>query len=400
MLHKKSSLAIFVLVVIFSGLFFMLNGQLSNAGNVNPDSDVTAVVVSAALAEDNVIAPQRLQKLELRLTSGPDAGKVVEAINNRMSPMKARDTDIVLTPGDRVFLKLSSENGVTKYSFLDFDRRYSFYALLALFVAGLLVFGRVIGFKSLLGIFISLIILWQGFINLIIQPGTNVYILSLLFCAGISLVVLIIVSGFSIKTLAAILGTWGGLIFSGILSYLTLYSMHLTGYEVGGEVVFLKSNIFPHLDFRGVLFAGIIIGALGALIDVTISIASAQLEIKQSSSDQLSWRELYQRGMNVGKDVMGAMSMTLVLAYVGSSVPLLLMISALKRLELERIINMPTIMTEIVRALVGSIGLIFAIPLTALIMTALLNMKERGIIRNPVPQLLVKLGRKAGWAKK
>lgn len=372
MIRKKISLVVLIAAVFLGGLLFIIKDYCLSAGNASLDNDVSAVVVLAELKESNEIGPQRGQEVKLRLTSGPDSGKMVEIFNNRMSPIKARDTDIMLTSGDRVYLKMYDENGVTKYTFLDFDRRNPFYVLLALFIAGLVYFGRFIGFKSLVGIFVALVILWKGFVGFIIQPGTNVYILSLLFCGAISFVVLLIVSGFSRKTIAAILGAWGGLLFSGVLSYLSIYFMHLTGFEVGGEVVFLKSNIYPHLDFRGILFAGIIIGALGALIDTTISIASAQLEIKLSSSE-VSWKELYYRGMNVGKDVMGAMSMTLVLAYVGSSIPLLLMISALKKLDIDRIINMPTIMTEIVRALVGSIGLIFAIPLTALIMAALLT---------------------------
>ena len=313
----------------------------------------------------------REQNLTLRITSGPDSDKTVQVVNPLSS--KPEDFDSVLSAGEWIIVGCEAENGMDKYYFSDFDRTPFFYGLIAVFSLSLVYFGRFIGLKSLAGIAIALILLWRGFIAFLLVPHINVYLLALLFCLIISFFVLIIVSGVSLKTCAALLGTWGGLVVAGILSYSSIYLMHLSGIDTE-EAFMLKANILPSLDFHGVLFASMIISSLGAIIDVAISIASAQSEIFRSSPE-ISWGELYQRGINVGKDIMGAMSITLILAYVGSSLPLLLVIAVDRSIPFERVLNLPIILTELVRALVGSIGLIYALPVTALIMPTLLLRK-------------------------
>ena len=149
--------------------------------------------------------------------------------------------------------------------------------------------------------------------------------------------------------------------------------MHLTGIDTE-EAITLKSNI-PSIDFQGILFASIIIGALGAILDVAISIASAQFEIYATNS-QIDWRELYRRGMNVGRDMMGAMANTLILAYVGGLMPSLILLASYNDLPFAHLINTQSMMSELIRAIIGSIGLIYAIPLTAMISAMFLCYKK------------------------
>jgi len=119
-----------------------------------------------------------------------------------------------------------------------------------------------------------------------------------------------------------------------------------------------------HVDFQGILFAGVILGALGAVMDVAISIAAAQQEVARNCLT-LSRRELFDSGMTVGRDVMATDANTLILAYAGSSLPLVLLIASQPDLSMLRIFNLDLLVTEFVRALVGSIGLVLSIPLTA-----------------------------------
>ncbi len=370
MLRRKNySVIILLAVVLICGLVYGIQDKFSDLGKTGSVNYIKAVVLSAQIEESNTYGPQRGQNVQAQLRSGPDSGKTVEIYNNRMS-IKPRDTDIILAQGDRIVLRTAPENGVIKYFYADFDRVPYIYVMAAVFALSLIYFGRMIGVKSLIGLGLSLVIFWKGFLALAIKSDFNIYLLAIVFCAAISLFVLLVVNGFAVKTRAAILGTWGGLIFAGILSYLAIYFLHLTGYEAE-EAFLLKANVLPFLNFRGILFAGVILGALGAIIDVTVSVSSAQFEIYQSSPE-ISWRELYTRGMNVGKDIMGAMTMTLVLAYVGSSMPLLLMIAVIRQVEFETILNLPVVVSELVRALIGSVGLIYAIPLTAMIMATML----------------------------
>ena len=127
-------------------------------------------------------------------------------------------------------------------------------------------------------------------------------------------------------------------------------------------------------EFKDLLFAGIILGALGAVMDVSVSIASAIEEIYKANR-KLSQKELFLSGMNIGKDMMGTMSNTLILAYTGSSIPLLLLFMAYET-SIVKIINLDIIATEIVRSLSGSIGLILTIPITAAV-SAFLAKRER-----------------------
>lgn len=365
-MNKKIKYSVFIFLVI--GLICMLfyaTGKKQEQPNLIYEK---AIVISTETVDlsDNY-GKRKGQNLKLRLLTGSESGKVVDSFNNLLT--QQLDFDRLASPGDRVFVVATERNGVRLYHFSDFDRTLYFQVLCAIFVLGLLLFGRSVGLRSLIAMGISLILLWYGFITYILVPKVNIYLLSVVFCAIISCIILLVVSGISYKTVSALLGTLGGLAFASLLSYFSIRLMHLTGIDTE-EAYMLKSHVLPYLDFHGIYFASIIIGSIGAIIDVTISIASAQFEIYRCSPE-ITWRQLYSYGITVGKDIMGAMSNTLILAYAGSSLPLLITLATDKELPSERIINLPFVMTELVRALIGSIGLTYAIPLTALIMATL-----------------------------
>ena len=138
----------------------------------------------------------------------------------------------------------------------------------------------------------------------------------------------------------------------------------------------LKALYLQNVDFRELLFAGIVLGALGAVMDVAVSIASAQYEMKQLAP-KTRFRELVASGLNVGRDVMGTMANTLVLAYIGGALPLILLISAQPDISLLHVMNLNMIATEVVRSLVGSIGLLCAIPITAYATAFLITVRPR-----------------------
>lgn len=362
-----------IYIILAAGLLCTLFYATGSNGEKQKRSYEKAVVISAELVESpDSYARRNGQELTVRIITGPESGKTVTIFNNLAA--QQLDFDRFAFPGDRVFVAVSEEAGIRSYYFSDFDRMLHFQILLVVFVLGLLYFGRTVGLRSLIAMVISLAMLWYGFMAFILEPTVNIYFLSVTFCVIISCIILLIVSGVSVKTAAALLGTLGGLALASLLSYYSIKIMHLTGIETE-EAYMLKAHLMPYLDFRGIYFASIILGSIGAIIDVTISIAAAQLEIYRSSP-QITWRQLYSSGMAVGKDVMGAMSNTLILAYVGSSLPLLLTLAADNALPSERIINLPFVMSELVRAIIGSIGLTYAIPFTSLIMSALVFYKR------------------------
>jgi len=173
-----------------------------------------------------------------------------------------------------------------------------------------------------------------------------------------------LVGGVNRKSIAAIVGTLGGVSVAGVLAIVVGGATHASGLS-GQEaqmLMFIPQGIT--FDFRALLMASIIIGALGAVMDTGMTISSAMAEIRRTAPT-LSRRALFWSGMNVGRDVMGTMANTLILAYTGGSLALLLLVTAYE-VEFIRLINMDPIASEVLRALAGSVGLVAAIPITAL----------------------------------
>ncbi|MEG6586524.1 YibE/F family protein [Dendrosporobacter sp. 1207_IL3150] len=306
----------------------------------------------------------------IKLTSGPESGKVVDSFNyvSGKSPF-----EIKVNPGDKIIVAVSHDLGKTTYHVSDFDRFDYVYVLLAIFIACLVVFGGIVGVKSVFVIAASTFIIFDVFIGQVLVSKISITMLTLLVSAVIAMLTQITISGWNPKSFAAIIGTVGGVAVAGALSMLSIKLMHLTGLD-SEEAMMLKASMLSSIDFQGVLFAGMVLGALGAVMDVTISIASALYEVK-TVRPNISMKELFITGMNVGRDIMGTMSNTLILAYAGSSLPLMLLIASQQQVSMLKILNLNMIVTEIARALTGSIGLICAIPLTAFITAFLLKEK-------------------------
>lgn len=296
------------------------------------------------------------------LTSGPEKGKIVDTFNF----VSGRSLyEIKVNRGDRIIVAVANDLGRTTYHVSDFERFNYVWWLLGLFAVTLIVFGQLVGLKSIAVITFSVYLIFSYFLNEVLAAKMSLTLLTLLVSAVIAGVTQLVISGWNTKSLAAILGTIGGVAVAGLLSLATIHLMHLTGLD-SEEAMMLKATVLKTVDFRGLLFSGMVLGALGAVMDVTISISSALYEVKQFQP-QITMKELFATGMNVGRDIMGTMSNTLILAYIGSSLPLLLLIAAQPQTSLMPILNQNMIATEIARALTGSIGLVCAIPLTAFI---------------------------------
>ncbi len=312
--------------------------------------------------------------IKAKVTSGPDAGQEVLIVNRKM---ERSFYNIVAKPGDNVILALMTEpSGKTTYHIADYERGSWLVWLAGLFILLLLLFGRGVGLRAVFVIGTSLVILYYGFVGQVLAGGINVLLLTFIVAILISAITLFSVSGREPKTWAAFIGTMGGVAAAGILAATAVKMMHLTGLS-SEEAMILKATVLKHVDFQGILFAGVVLGALGAVMDVAISIASAQQEISRNCP-LLSRAELFGSGMSVGRDVMATDANTLILAYAGSSLPLVLLIASQPDLSMLRIFNLDLLVTEFVRALVGSVGLVLSIPLTAIAGAFLLTPKEKG----------------------
>jgi uncharacterized membrane protein len=310
--------------------------------------------------------------VKIRLSSGPESGQEVTSVNHKMS---TPGMTIEPKPGDKVIIAVTQDYGRKSYHIADFERLSYVYILLGIFAAVLIAVGRRVGLKSLFVICFAVFVILEVMIPLVLKGSWSITLITFLVSAIIAFVTQVTVSGWNPKTWGAALGTVGGVAIAGILASASIVLMHLTGLD-SEEAIMLKVTYLASVNFQDILFAGIILGSLGAVMDVAISIASAQHEIKISCPELTYW-ELLKSGLNVGKDIMGTMSNTLILAYLGSFLPLILLITSQKNMPLVKILNLNLIATEVVRAITGSIGLICAIPITAAITAFFLSRKDK-----------------------
>lgn len=242
--------------------------------------------------------------------------------------------------------------------------------ILVVFLALLILIGKWKGLKTILTLGLTLFMIIK-----VLLPGMLKGYPPIPLTVGVSFVItfatIILINGINVKSVAAITGVFGGLLAAGLVMFIAGSQVRLTGLSSEEAVMLMYIPQGVNFDFRELLFAGIIMGALGAVMDVGMSIASAMTEIYRVNPE-VNRRQLMVSGMNVGRDIMTTMSNTLILAYTGAALPLMLLFMAYET-SIIKILNLDLIATEIVRALSGSIGLLLTIPLTVLVSGFLLK---------------------------
>ena len=305
----------------------------------------------------------RYQIAQIEILEGEYKGRMLDVQNDITA------YNLVLSEGDEVlmFLEEYGDGTISAYVSDIIRSRYLIW-IVAIFLVLLALIGGFKGVKTIVALLLT--VGAAVFILLpLIAKGKDPITVSTLVCFGVTIITLLILNGFSLKTLAAIFGTSGGILIAAILAWLFSYIAKLTG--MGNEYAQLLAGANVGLDFKGLLFAAIMLGSLGAVMDVSMSIASSMNEIIYIEPELTGWR-LFKHGMNIGRDVMGTMSNTLILAYVGGALHLLLCFMV-DGVPFREIISKDLVASEVVRAIAGSIGLISAVPLTALVTMVLRN---------------------------
>ncbi len=315
-------------------------------------------------ADIGISAPTQI--VEVKIVKGPHKGETVRSDYSLSYNFNSEYKMSQLKEGDEVLLYIEeNDDGTIATAYVaEFARdRYLLYLVIA-FAVALVVIGRAKGLKAVISLILTAIAVVKILIPAILA-GKNPVITSVIVCASIIGFTMLIISGPNKKTLSAIIGTVGGVIIAGIIAIIVGSLARLTGLgsDESQMLMYIPQNI--HFDFRGLLFAGILIGTMGANMDVGMSIASAMHEVK-AHNPRITTVDLMKAGMNVGRDVMATMSNTLILAYAGSSLPLMLLLMAYNT-PFSHIINWDIIASEVVRAIAGSMGLVFTIPVTAFV---------------------------------
>ncbi|SHJ45822.1 Uncharacterized membrane protein [Geosporobacter subterraneus DSM 17957] len=359
-----------VILLICMLTFLMAIPLASFADGMNSYTE-TAVVIGVEDMEnssDALSGFEHIQIVQVKITSGKYKGEVFEIYNNLSGSFVY---DIPVKTGDKIVVMVEElENGEIDVFIADYMRQDYILYLYLIFVILLLLIGRMKGLKSVISLTITILAVLKILLPLILS-GKNPVPVTVFVSIAITIVTIFIVAGINSKSIAAIIGTTTGVIVAGLLAYFIGSKIRLTGLSSEEATMLMYIPQGVTFDFRGLLFSGIIMGALGAVMDIGMSIASAMDEIYRANP-MLRRKELFMAGMNVGRDVMGTMTNTLILAYTGSSIPLLLLFMAYET-SLVKILNLDIIATEVVRALSGSTGLILTIPITAAVSSMLLK---------------------------
>ncbi len=278
--------------------------------------------------------------------------------------------------GDRVVISyLKDVEGNDKFLVVDYVRRSQLYLLAAVFVLVTVLVGRWQGFKSLVGLFISYLVILKFIIPQILK-GSNPLLIAILGGTFILFVTIYIIYGFQKKAHVALSGTVACLIITGIISIIFTNLTRLTGFA-SEESLYLISLGLHSIDLKGILLAGFIIGALGILDDITVNQASV-VESIYKTDPRIRRLKAFKEAMKVGIDHISSIINTLFLAYTGAALPLLMLFSVGPEnlSSFSTIINNEIIATEIIRVLVGSIGIILAVPITTFLAAYFLREKK------------------------
>lgn len=273
---------------------------------------------------------------------------------------------VLLAPGDKIFVNhLETINGETYYQFKDVDRRSALLLLAAVFTALLIWLSKWQGVRALFSLCLSIIVLLTVLVPMLLS-GTSPSLTSLFVASIILGLVLFGTHGINPRAIIAFIGTMSAVFITCLVAWLSVKGLHFTGLS-SDAAIYLNFSTKGTLDFGGLLLGSIIIGILGVLDDVSITQASVVEELK-IANPTLSHFALYKSAIKVGRDHIGSLVNTLALAYIGASLPLVLLLAEADS-SIMLSLNQELVSVEIVRILVGSIGLVLAVPFTTAVAT-------------------------------
>jgi uncharacterized membrane protein len=342
-----------VLVATLVGLAVLWPPSGSPVESLAPPEPAVAAAIVDVTEDPAGAEVAGVVTVTVELLEGPWEGEL------RTLPAVSTEVFPQLRVGDRLDLERVVIDGEPQYYIRDFQRLPTLAGLVALFALAVLSIGRWHGVRSLLGLALSLLLVVR-FVVPAILAGSSPPLVAMVGAMAIMIVTLYLTHGVNEMTTSAVVGTAGALLLTIGLASLFIDRGRITGYA-SEEAVFARFAV-EGLDLQGLVLAGLIIAALGVLDDITISQASTVFAL-HDTDPRLSWSALFARAMKVGRDHIASVVNTLFLAYAGASLALLVLFST-GGLPVAQILNSEVLAQEIVKTVVGSLGLIAAVPLT------------------------------------
>ncbi|MCL2837682.1 MAG: YibE/F family protein [Oscillospiraceae bacterium] len=391
-MKKSHSRLFYIGVLAFAALFLFVgnriaSGVLDFSEQIDDFTVFSAVVTSVTGRTEDAIDMGYFTSTDItitfnaRITNGARRGETVQAQHTISGFLDLPEAEV--EAGDRVVLGYDDFSGT--FFFMTHQRINSVLILGFIFLLLMILFGRKKGFNSIVALGFICMAIFMVFVPAILS-GRNIYIATFVTVIYSIVTTLLIVIGPNKKAISAMLGCLGGVLFAAILMAAMNGIVQLTGFIDHETRSLIMLNPENPINLQAIIFAGVIIGSAGAIMDVAMSIASSLWEVKLAGVKS-DFRSIFKSGIEIGKDILGTMLNTLILAYIGSSITVILLITA-HSASFAGLFNTEMIIVELLRALVGSFGMFLTLPLTAAICGALYTRKPKDTPQDtPLPEL-------------
>ena len=371
-------LPVVIVLAILAGIAMWINR--ANENETTPDSGrlvyapakVTAVLSDNAQEDFENAEGRRVgdQELEIQILSGDHKDEIM-TVTNYMSAL----FNVDVQQGDRIIVRImTDENGSYYASVFNYDRGIVLGGFLLIFFILLGALGGKKGLGALAGLLLTLGCIWFILIPCLLR-GVPAIPVTIAVSAVSAAAGLIFLNGYSKKTFCAVCGCVGGVLVSGIAAAVAGTLSPMNGFNMQEAENLILYGADQGLKVSGLLVCGVLISALGAVMDVALGIASSVWEMKEQNPDA-SVGSLFRSGMQIGKDAMGTMANTLILAFAGSSLNMLILVQTYN-IPFLQLINTDSIALEVVQSVAGSIGILLTVPLVALISARLMARRKK-----------------------
>ena len=352
-------------LVLFLALFFYARAGRSTYDSGGAGISYETARVLAVLADDTAPDPETenvrrgSQELRLELLSGRHRGDVAQ-VTNYLSAFY----NVYVKAGDKVAVSVNTlATGEYSVSVYNYARDLWIWSFILLFALVLVAVGGRQGLRALLGLGVTVACVIFLLVPLLVQRGWPPIPTTLAIVAYTTFVTFVLIGGVQVKTLVAALGSFGGVVLAGLLAWGACKIVHISGMNMDEAESLLLTAVDNGLKIKGLYICGILIAAEGAVMDIAMSIASAVDELHRVDPT-LTVGQLFHSGMNIGRDAMGTMANTLVLAFAGTSLNMMIFIYAYD-VSYVQLLNTDFMAIEVIRSLSASVGIVLTVPLVA-----------------------------------
>lgn len=359
----------YLVVAVITVAIILFNNNIEKQPLLADDNTEYVKAVVVEVANENLQADTDSnvgdnQEVTLRIESGTHKGKTVKAysLNGYLYGANCK-------VGTKVIANVSAYGDSISATVYNYDREFQIGVLIFAFLGMMWLIGGKKGFNSIIALAFTGIVVIMLYVPLM-YIGCSPFLAAIIAVTLITIVTFVLLADFQMKSIGAMLGTVCGVVVAGIIAMIFGKASHVNGYNVEEIETLMYVGQNSNLDVGGMLFSGILIASLGAVMDVAMSVSTSLNEI-QVNSPEITAKEMFRSGINIGRDMIGTMSNTLILAYVGGSLNLIMIIYA-HSYQMHQIMNMYSIAVEIMRGIAGTMGIILTVPFTSLITTVLL----------------------------